>query len=75
MSKATNEILNELHGALAKELMKRIKDGTASPADLNAARQFLKDNGIEAQAVPGSPLDNLAGSVLKNLPFPNEGLQ
>lgn len=75
MNKAPNDFLNALHGELAKELMKRIKEGTATPADLNAARQFLKDNGIEARATPTNPLGQLAGVALDKLPFPQEGLQ
>jgi hypothetical protein len=63
--KAPVEQLNELHGALAKEFRKRIKEGTATAADLAQARQFLKDNHIEQLGVPGTPLDDLA----KDLPF------
>ena len=65
MSKATDELLNALHGALASEFMRRIKDGTATAADLSAARQFLKDNGIDAIPTKDSPLGNL----VENLPF------
>ena len=52
--KATETILGSLHGALADEFIKRIGSGQASPADLNAARQFLKDNGINCDG-PSSP--------------------
>jgi hypothetical protein len=68
MSKATKDLLDQLHGALAEELIKRIQDGDAKPADLNAARQFLKDNGIEAVATPDSNLGKLA----QVLPFSDE---
>lgn len=49
-SKATKEALDALHGQLAKALADKIKDGTATAADLAVARQFLKDNGIDALA-------------------------
>lgn len=68
MSKATKDLLDQLHGALAKELLDRINSGEAKPADLNAARQFLKDNGIEALTLPGSPLGKLAEA----LPFSDD---
>ena len=68
MTKATKELLDELHGALTDELLKRIKSGEAKPADLNAARQLLKDNGIEALATPDTSLGKLA----EVLPFSDE---
>ena len=40
-------------------------------AILNVARQFLKDNGIEAVAAPGSKMEALKQSIGK-LPFPGE---
>lgn len=66
--KATIATLEELHNAVAKELLKRIKSAEAKPADFAAAIKFLKDNGIEAIAAPGTPLGNLAA----DLPFPTE---
>ena len=41
------EILHTLHLCLAKELLGKIKSGEAKAGDLNVARQFLKDNGVE----------------------------
>ena len=43
-----SEKLKELHEVLATELLKRVKDPDAKSADLNVARQFLKDNNIDA---------------------------
>ncbi|WP_043880497.1 hypothetical protein [Azorhizobium caulinodans] len=57
--------MSALHVALAEELLRRVKDGTATAADLNAARQFLKDNGVDAVPAPGSPLN----ALMSNLPF------
>lgn len=69
MSKASTEALDALHGALAMELARRLREGTATAADLNVARQFLKDNGVEQPNLPGTPLRALTES----LPFANEG--
>ena len=60
--------LKELHGVLAEELLKRVKDPEAKASDLNVARQFLKDNGIEAIPVDNSPLK----SLVDELPFDTE---
>lgn len=58
--KATDAQFNELHGEIATELTKRIKNGTATAADIAVAVKFLKDNGITASPVPKSPVGNLA---------------
>ena len=57
--------LQELHDVIATELLTRIKTGEATSADLSVARQFLKDNGIDANTGQSAPLLNLA----KVLPF------
>jgi len=57
--------LKELHNVIAAELLGRIKSGEATSADLSVARQFLKDNGIDANTGQSEPLLNLA----KVLPF------
>lgn len=62
------ELFEELHKNLAQELLNRIKSGDAKPADLSVARQFLKDNGVDAYAAPDSPLRQLIDS----LPFEYE---
>lgn len=49
---APESVLAALHNELAQAFTKRIKSGDASPADLNAARQFLKDNSITCE--PGN---------------------
>ena len=60
-----SEKLKELHEVLATELLKRVKDPDAKSADLNVARQFLKDNNIDADPTEDSPLKKL----LDELPF------
>lgn len=69
MAKASNEVFEALHEALAMDLLNRVKDGSATAADLNVARAFLKDNNISSIPVKDSPLAGL----LAALPFrPNE---
>ena len=60
-----SEKLKELHEVLATELLKRVKDPDAKSADLNVARQFLKDNNIDAVPTDDSPLKKL----IEELPF------
>ena len=57
--------LRELHGILAEKLLEKVKDPECKSADLNVARQFLRDNGIDAVPVDNSPLEKL----MKELPF------
>ena len=52
-----------LHKTLAENLPLRIKDPEAKSSDLNVTRQFLKDNGIDAVPVEGSPLSDLVATV------------
>jgi len=53
------EKLYSLQDLLISEFIQRIQSGEASPSDLNAARQLLKDNGINAQVTNENPLGNL----------------
>lgn len=68
-NKADEQSLGELHGTLASVLKNALEPqydpetGAQLPpnaAILNVARQFLKDNKIEAIAAQGSPLAGLA---------------
>ena len=52
-----------LHRTLAENLLSKVKDPEAKSADLNVARQFLKDNGIDALPVENSPLSDLVKSL------------
>ena len=70
MNKADEKSLAGLHGKLAEVLKEALEQDYVDPdtgqklpppaAILNVARQFLKDNKIEAIAAEGSPLHNLA---------------
>lgn len=60
--------LHQLQDILIDEFIGRIQSGEASPSDLNAARQLLKDNGIHAALKPENPLANLVAG----LPFDDD---
>ena len=63
-----DKILEDLHKTLAQEPLDRIKNGDEKASILNVARQFLKDNGIEALPVQDSPLK----SLIDELPFDDD---
>ena len=52
-----------LHKTPAENLLLRIQDPEAKSSDLNVARQFLKDNGIDAVPVEGAPLSDLVATL------------
>jgi hypothetical protein len=55
------DILAELHEAVADELLNRVRSGAATSGDLSAAIKMLKDNNITISK------DNLEDSQLGNL--------
>jgi len=57
--------LEQLHSDLTIRLLEKIKDPEVKASDLNVARQFLKDNGIESLPIDNSPLK----SLVDELPF------
>ncbi len=58
------KIMKTLHYELAKDLLDKVRSGEAKAGDLNVARQFLKDNGIECIPVENNPMTEL----MNNLP-------
>jgi len=58
------EKLEDLHSTLTDVLIERVKSGNAKAGDLNVARQFLKDNGIECIPTENNDMEDL----MKNLP-------
>ena len=60
----SKDLMDILHRTLAEQLLSRVQDPEAKSADLNVARQFLKDNGIDALPVDNSPLSELVKSLL-----------
>ena len=63
-----SERLHDLQDILIDEMIRRIKTGEATAAELSAARQMLKDNGIQAIATDDSPMLELVNS----LPFDDD---
>ena len=64
----TQESINRYPIAICNELLRRVASGEASPADLNVARQMLKDNQVDQVALAGTPILRLA----QQLPFDNQ---
>lgn len=64
MAKATPEALEHLHAIVAKTLADKLASNEASASDIANAIKFLRDNGIEADLVPGGSMDD----IRKNLP-------
>ena len=60
-----DDTLKELHTRLAERLLERIKEKDVKASDLNVARQFLRDNGIDAVPTDNSPLQRL----IDEMPF------
>jgi hypothetical protein len=69
---ASKDSLEALHTAIADKLTESIAsmpaDGKGLAALLNVARQFVKDNGIEALPSEGSSVGRLS-EKLKEFPF------
>ena len=61
----TEEKLQELFGATVDELMKRIKDGSAKPADIAAAIKLLQQNGIQMEVTGDDALSRMAKALPK----------
>lgn len=61
---ATREQHELLHLLTVQGLIDKIKNGEATAADFNVARQLLKDNGIGLGVAPNaSEMDKLAGQL------------
>lgn len=57
--RASESVLAELHGAIARALEDRLASGAATTADINAAIKFLKDNGIDCVGKENPNLNDL----------------
>jgi len=66
----SDDKLKELHALLAEKLLDKVRDPECKASDMNVARQFLKDNNIDAIPVDNSPLK----SLMDELPF-NEAIK
>ena len=58
MSRATEEMMANLHGEMAKAMALKLQEGDFTASDLSVIRQFLKDNGINSD---GKADENLKG--------------
>ena len=63
MTHGTVNDLGELHGLLARTLAEHIKSGEATPAHLNVARQFLRDNNIECLGATNEDIQSLTEAL------------
>ncbi len=52
-----NEVLADIHIALAEDLLNKIRGGEATASELNVARQMLKDNSITATPTTDNGLE------------------
>lgn len=64
--KSNTDAMEALFDALADDLKYKLMNGEATAAELNVARQFLKDNNVAIK--PGSSNDKL-NSIVDSLPF------
>jgi hypothetical protein len=68
-----DDLLRELHEESIRLLLKRIRSGEdVKAADLEVARKFLADNGVNADIDRNPGLQKLKSSVLDKLPFTDE---
>jgi len=81
--KASEDLMDILHGLTANTLIAKLKTGKASAQEINAAIKFLKDNNIQAEPSSSKVLQELqhaakvaaANVPVEALPFPtsNQG--
>ena len=69
MSRATEDLIDLLHGTQAAKLLDQLRkhktseDGIIPPALFAQINKFLKDNGVDRALQPGDDIDQLAGEV------------
>lgn len=68
MMRATSDLVDTLHGAVASILVDALRQAkenheVPSPQLLAQAIKFLKDNGVDAPARAGGPIDNLLSEL------------
>jgi len=60
------DLFDELHSAVAKELLNRVKSGETSAAELGVAVRMLKDNNATLGVIT---TDHPLANLLETLPF------
>ena len=63
MTRATENQFNQLHGLVTKELISRIKSGTATTQDLRVACDWLAKNNVTGLPISNSPLAELFATL------------
>lgn len=63
--KATEDVLNKLHGQVAINLISAVTDDEVSPAMMAQAIKFLKDNDITASIADDENMSSLAEELKK----------
>ena len=61
--KAPEELLAQLHGAVASALIDRVEDAEATASDFQAAIKFLKDNNITVDGRKSPKMTELEESM------------
>ena len=64
-SRATEDLLDQLHGMQCEQLIKYLKDlkdnkAEYTPAMFSQINKYLKDNGVDRPFKPGNPTDLLS---------------
>lgn len=65
-----DEVVNDMREILSlvcKFLKKKVESGKLTAADVQAIRGILKDSGISAINMPGSPTQELAEAITKKV--------
>lgn len=65
MSGASHEMLEMLHGLVAKELVDRLRKGDATSADMANALRMLRENDITVIPDESDELDSLRDELAK----------
>ena len=68
MSRGSNEEADALHKLITKRLIERLSDPECSPADIDKAIKFLKDNGITDFEGTLEERDGILGGLSKFRP-------
>jgi len=63
MSRASEDLLGQLHGLIAEGFIEKFKSGEATSADYNAAIKFLKDNGINCVGHADESMNELIDKI------------
>lgn len=69
------DVLKQLHDAVAKDLLARVMSGGAEARDLAVAVKFLKDNGIECLPEASKPMRDLSIHLPQAFAGPDEYVQ